>query len=232
MPTVPETNAARLTFYATHVPVWTANAAALGLDPAQVAALSALVGAARQATADAMAARNAARAATAAMNEAMRAMHADPGAGADIISAIRTHAQATGDEGVYTLAQIPAPAEPSPIGPPGRPTDFDVELVPANGALILKWKCPNPRGAEGTMYTVERQIGNGQVVRLDTVGTKSFTDAALPAGAVGTPGGVTYRVTAVRSTKRGEPGGITVNVGRHGVGWAPASAADAPRAAA
>jgi hypothetical protein len=76
-------------------------------------------------------------------------MHNGPGAGADMIQAIRNHAESKNDPNVYVLAQIPAPATPGVTPPPGTPFDFTVGLL-QNGALELKWKCNNGDPLEST----------------------------------------------------------------------------------
>ena len=48
---------------------------------------------------------------------------------------------------------------------------------------------------------------------------RKFIDTGLPAGAAATAeGGVTYQVTAIRSTRAGEPGGFVVKFGVGGAG--------------
>jgi hypothetical protein len=59
------------------------------------------------------------------------------------------------------------------------------------------------------MYELHRGIDNGPLEFLAVTGKKKFTDATLPAGAAS----ATYRVTAVRSTKRGPAALFTVNFG-------------------
>jgi hypothetical protein len=139
-------------------------------------------------------------------------------AGSDIIKQIRAKAAVDGDN-VYVLAQIPAPALPSPVPPPGTPTDFIVTLNP-DGSLKLRWKCANPAGSMGTMYQVSRRIGSGgPLVQIGGSGVKSFLDATVPAG---TPA-VTYQITAARSTALGVAAQFVVNFGVGGGGEMTAS---------
>ena len=115
---------------------------------------------------------------------------------------------------MYPLAQIPAPAVPSPVGPPGTPFDFTVALQ-QTGAVTLRWKCNNPVGASGTVYEVRRRVGGtGTFGFLANVGTRSFTDETIPGGS----NGVTYQITATRSTRRGTPAQFNVNFGIGGDG--------------
>ena len=78
----------------------------------------------------------------------------------------------------------------------------------------MRWKCKNPANAEGTVYELFRSIDGGPMVFLVVTGKKKFTDETLPAGAVS----AMYRVTAVRSTKRGPAGTYLVNFGGGGGG--------------
>src|SRR6266536_2739204 len=137
-------------------------------------------------------AANAVAIGTAAFKAAVRDMAV---AGSDIIKQIRAKA-ATDGGGVYLLAQIPAPATPTPVPAPGTPTVFSATLNP-DGSLKLKWKCANPAGAGGTTYQIARRSGaTGEFVAIGVAGTRSFTDTAVPAGVAS----VTYGIVAVRST--------------------------------
>lgn len=102
--------------------------------------------------------------------------------------------------------------------PTGTPFEFIVGLL-QNGALELRWKCSNPSGTQGTIYEVQRQIGSGGFACVGASGVRSFTDDTLPSGSAP----VTYQVTAVRSTSRGNPAQFTVNFGVGGPGLTIAS---------
>lgn len=216
---VPDTRLGKIEFYEAHTLAggpWATNAAAIGLTPAAVTALGTLTTQARKAFNDAEAARQAAKTATQAFYDAVRAMHSNPGAGADMIELIKNKAQTTNNPGVYTLAQIPPPATPGTTPPPGTPLDFTVGLL-QNGALELKWKCNNPSGTQGTVYEVKRRDGGGSGATFGYVGStgvKNFTDETVVSGTAS----VTYQVTAIRSTQRGNPGQFTVNFGMGGGG--------------
>jgi hypothetical protein len=115
----------------------------------------------------------------------------------------------TGDAGVYALAQLPPPARPAPVAPPGTPTGFAVELL-ADGTLRLSWRCKHPRRSHGTMYQVYRRTAADEAFAyLGGAGQKTFVDATLP---VGVPQ-VTYQVRAVRSTAVGPWARHIVNFG-------------------
>ncbi|KAA0213038.1 MAG: hypothetical protein DYG94_12075 [Leptolyngbya sp. PLA3] len=216
MGVVPDTRIGKIEFYEAHALAggpWATNAAGIGLTPASVTALSTLTIAARNAFNAAEAARQAAKAATQAYYDAVRAMHSGPGAGQDMIDTIRNWAESKDNPNVYALAQIPPPATPGTTPPPGTPFKFRVGLL-QDGALELKWKCNNPGGTVGTIYEIRRAVGGGAFAFVGASGVKSFTDDTLVSGAAP----VTYRITAVRSTARGNPAQFTVNFGTGGPG--------------
>lgn len=212
MGVVPDSRLGKIEFYEAHVAPWTANATAIGLTAASVTALSSATVNARKAYDDHIAAQNAAKAATQDFYDKVRDMHNAPGAGADMIQTIKTFAATTDNPNVYVLAQIPAPQAPSTPPPPGTPFELSVGLL-GNGALALKWKCNNPSGTTGTIYEVRRAVAGGSMLFVGASGVKSFNDDSLPAGTA-TP--VTYEITAVRSTARGNPAQFVVNFGTGG----------------
>jgi hypothetical protein len=231
MPIVPADRVAKLEFYEAHITPWTANAASIGLTPASVTALQGVTEDARAAYTAHLAAQDAARSATAAFYAKIRAMHNAPGMGADMIQQIKTKATTTGNPNVYVLAQIPAPATPTPVAAPGTPSDFTVGLL-GDGSLELRWKCANPAGATGVIYQVHRRANNAtDWTFAGATGSRKFLDQTLPAGAAAA-GGVTYQVTAVRSTAAGNPAQFVVNFGTGGSGEATATVASAPKLAA
>lgn len=134
---------------------------------------------------------------------------------ADIIRAIDlTAANSTDPAGIYALAQIPAPASPSPAAPPGTPTDFKVALE-ATGSVVLSWKCPNPPGTTGTIYEVRRAPAGTQAwTFIGATGVRKFVDDTILSGS--SP--VTYQITAVRSTVRGPAATYNVTFGTDGGG--------------
>jgi hypothetical protein len=209
MSLVPDAKADKITFFQSRIASWTDHAAEIGTSPEAVADLMGKTNDARAALIEQGAAQDAAQSATLRLNIAIDAMAT---AGANIIKQIRTQAATTGDGGVYSLANIPPPAEPSPIGAPGQPVQFSFK-VDAMGVLFLKWKCKNPQGAVGTMYQVSRRIGtNSDFTYIGGSGTKSFIDDTLPAGTAT----VVYRIQAVRSTKVGPAATFNVNFGVSG----------------
>lgn len=219
---VPDSRIGKIEFYEAHTLAggpWATNAASIGLTPAAVTALGTLTTQARAAFNAAEAARQAAKAATQKFYDTVRAMHSAPGAGSDMIETIKTWAQTKNDPNVYVLAQIPPPAAPGVTPPPGTPFEFTVGLL-QNGALELKWKCNNPSGTQGTVYEIKRKTGaTGSFGYVGSTGVKNFTDDTVAAGSPS----VTYQVTAIRSTQRGNPGQFTVSFGVGGPGLTIAS---------
>jgi len=212
MSIVPPTNIGKLEFYEQHIQAWTDNAASLGVLPASCASLATLITGARAAATAAGEARDAARAATQTFYNGVESMHE---LGAEIIAEIKNHARSTSNPEVYSLAKIPPPKQPAPVPPPGVPEGFRVQLL-QSGAVKLSWKCANPPGAQGTVYSIARRVGGGgggggggAYTPIATVGERVFTDLSVPAGAAS----VSYRITAQRSTASGDPANFTVNFG-------------------
>lgn len=213
MAIVPDTRLGKLRFYETHLGPWTDNTAAIGLDPADMASLTARADATREAYNAFRLAQNTARAAAQHYFDLVADLHGAPGAGSDMIDAIKHHAQATDDPGVYTLAQLPPPATPSAAPPPGTPYKFAVTLN-QDGGVGLRWRCDNPPGTRGTVYEVRRGENGGPMAFLATTGQRQFLDETIPANA----GPLVYEVTAVRSTRRGRPGRFNLRFGSAGEG--------------
>ncbi len=211
MAIVPASKLGKIQFYEAHITPWTNNAVAIGLDLPQVAALTTATEAARDAYNNHVAAQAAAKAATQAFYDAVATMHSGPGLGSDMIAAIKNFAKSTNDPNVYALAQIPAPTPPGVVGPPGTPYAFSVGLL-QDGALELKWKCDNPSGATGTVYEILRSDAGAPFKYVNTAGEKTYTDNTLGAGT--SP--VTYQITGVRSSIRGNPAQFTVQFGAGG----------------
>ncbi|MDB5321714.1 MAG: hypothetical protein JWN40_3345 [Phycisphaerales bacterium] len=187
----------RVTFVENHTATWQTEATAIGTSTSAVTALTTKAVTARAAYNAHILAQAQAKAATQVFYDAVAAMTTDATA---IIRQVKAKAALSGNS-IYTLALLPIPATPTPVPPPGTPTDFRVALQ-SDGSLQLKWKCPNPAGSGGTTYQVSRKTGTtGDFIMLTTVGARSFTDPTIPAG---TPS-VTYRVQAFarpRSARR------------------------------
>lgn len=213
MPTYPTSpRPAFLQWCQAHVNVFNTQAANIGLTDTQAQAFQAAVAAAAGSLIDVQSAKDASRAATASATDRFSLLRASA---AEMVRSIRTFAENTNNQAeVYQLAQISAPASPSPAPPPGQPFMPRVTLL-ENGAIRLAWKCNNPSGTQGTIYEVRRRVGGqGAFAFIGASGVKSFDDGTIPAGA----SQVTYEITAVRSTQRGVPAQFNVNFGVGGPG--------------
>ena len=206
MSAVPRKIDAKIRYFETHVGRWGEHASEIGSSPETIAALAASTAAARQAYVAQQLAQQAARMATQAMKHAVAEMSKR---GALVVQQVRATAS-TGGDGVYELAGVTPVAKRSPIGPPGMPTNFQVELQ-AIGILTLRWQCKNPRGSKGTQYRICRDdTGTGAAFQvLGMVGVKRYVDEALPAGLTS----VLYKVQALRSTRKGDATLFRVSMG-------------------
>jgi hypothetical protein len=193
MSTVPANAKLRLEFYEAHIAPFTSNAVAIGTTTTAVTDLSTKTTNARDKYSAKVAAEQAAKVATSEWHSAVNAMSV---AGSAIIDQIRAKAKITGGTSIYDLAEIPAPATPSPIPAPGQPTDLVITLT-QSGAFDMKWKCPNPSNSTGTTYNIFRRVGAvGEFSYVGGSGAREFTDDTVPTGAAL----IMYKIQAVRST--------------------------------
>ena len=208
MRVVPRTVGGKVQFYRTHVPKWAQDPQAIGSTPQEIAAMEAKLAAAVDSVKRQKLAVATARAATMAMHEAVEEL---ANAGAAVIGRVRSTARMEG-KSVYTAALISPPKKGSRLGPPGQPSEFKF-AIDQLGTLTLKWKCRNPRGAQGTMYEVYRRLGSsGPHEFLATTGKKRFVDQTLPQGV----SVALYKIVAVRSTRRGASAEQYIQFGSQG----------------
>ena len=201
---VPRKPLERIQYFENHVGPWTTNAVAIGSSAPEVSSFATKTQAARDAYIAQQTAIQAAVAATQAYHDAFDDMST---AGGAIMKQIRAKAESTGNPAVYTLAEIPAPKTPTPLGPPGTPFDFKVVLLP-NGSLDLAWKCQNPGG--GVIYHVSRRDEpTAPFTFLGGSPQRMFLDATVPAGA----SQLTYKVQGVRASGVGVAQEFNVNLG-------------------
>jgi len=204
----PDTKDGKVAYFQSKIAPWTASATTIGTTTAAVTAMDAKVTVAQDKLAAQVAATQLAKAATAAADDAIEALVL---AGGNIIADIRAAARNSADPAnIYELAQIPAPATPTPVGELGKASNFGVTLL-ETGELDLSFKCTNPRAATGTFYTVWRRIGNvGAFICLGGCGSeKKFLDSSVPAGSAS----VTYKIQATRSGSTGPWAQFVVNFG-------------------
>jgi hypothetical protein len=216
MSVVPKKQLEKLEWCESHVAPWTTNAVAIGTTAAEVTAFETKTEAARAAMTAATAAKDAAKNATLALKNAIAALDV---AAAGIVKQVRVKAETTNNPNVYVLASIPAPATPSPVGAPGTPSDFAVELF-QDGSLEMAWKCVNPVNCTGVVYQIWRRVGgSGEFTYVGGVGEKKFLDTTIPAGS----SFFTYKIQAVRSTAVGGWAEFNVNFGTSSAGAMTAS---------
>ena len=139
---------------------------------------------------------------------------------ADVVRFVKAFADANANPpAIYALAQIPEPTPPSPLPPPGQPTDFSATLN-ASGSVTLRWKCADAAPSSGAFFTVRRKLGGaegGGFALLGTTQSKSFDDGAIPLGVTS----VSYLVQGFRGTEPGPEGEqLTVQFGVGGGGQA------------
>lgn len=171
-------------------------------------------------------AENAAKAKTAILKDAVDALATT---GGRLVNKIRANAElATDPTAVYAAALVPAPATPSPVGPPGTPTDFVATLL-VGGDVDLAWKCAQPVGAAGTTYQIYRRFTPGAAWEFcGASGEKKYVDATIPAGVQF----VMYKVRGIRSTVAGPWGEFNVTFGAGGSEGATETAVTGPKIAA
>lgn len=205
MALVPSKKSDRIGFFETHIPTWMTNATAIGSTTADVTNVQTKTEAARTAYAAQLVAQAAAKTAVQACDEAVEAML---NAGMVVIEQVRTKARTAGD-GVYTLADLPAPATPESVGAPGTPYQFKSSLKP-NGTVEITFKCDNPVGCNNVIYQVYRRSDEtGEFQYLGGAGQRRFVDTTLPAGS----SKAVYQIQGTRSTAVGDAAEFTVNFG-------------------
>ncbi len=209
---LPDSRLDTIQWFEARIADWTANAVAIGLTGEQVTSLAALVTAARASYDASQAARAASKASTTTFyndTDAMRDL------GADYIKTIKAFAATSNNPNVYALAQVPMPADPSPLGPPGQPTDVSISLTSA-GYLSLKWKADNAAPSSGAYFVVQRKLASEtSFTTVGDSGEKSFVDETVPFGATS----AAYIITPRRGSQTGPASNqVTVQFGVGGAG--------------
>ena len=206
MAVLPGGKAARIEFAEERLDKWTANAAVLGIAPEVIDAFTTKVTVARNALTAQGIAKNAAKSATITYHNAVDDMS---DLLSDLVKQIKTKADVDKNPALYALADIPAPADPTPVPQPGTPYAFKATLKP-DGTLRLDWKCDNPTNAVGVIYHISRFMPEtGEYKFLGGNGEKWFIDLTVPAGQPS----VKYRVRAARSNSVGDSNEFIVNFG-------------------
>ncbi len=188
---LPSDRGPAITWINDHMAQWAANAAAIGVDGADVATASAL-------TSDAVSARSAAGSARIASKDATLSWHSKADlaidAARDLILEIKAFAASSDDPQVYVLAGLSPRDEPGEVPAPEMPTAIHATLIPG-GSIRLGWTC---RGPQGTFYIVKRKLdGESGFTMIATVTDKTFTDNNLPLGV----DQVLYQINAQKNEK-------------------------------
>ncbi len=205
MAVLPDTRLAQIEWFEQRLGAWLLNASDIGLTGPQVAQLQGEITAARVAYTSAQQARNQSKSSTVNYYDASDTLVGD---GRDLISTIKAFAETTNDPNVYVLADVPPPAPPGVIPPPGTPFDFRVGLR-QDGSIELGWKSNNPSGGGSIVYEILRSDAGGPMNFVSNAGEREFVDATIPPGTDTT----TYQVTGIRGTERGAPAQFNVRFG-------------------
>lgn len=207
---VPDTRQEMIAWYAQRAASWATNAANIGLDTSQVTALATLINAAQTTESAAFTARAASRNATVNYHTNADILKEF---GAGLVKTIKAYADATDSNTVYSLASIPPPSKPGPLGVPETPTDVRA-ILNNNGQVELKWQGSR---AGGTSFRIERNVfpiggaaSNWQLI--DVVEERNYVDSNVPQGLAM----ALYRVFAQRSggvSVASEPGQVIFGTG-------------------
>lgn len=174
MGVIPRTRDEMVAFYKQHQAVWTAAPESLGLTSAQTLELASRLSAMDLAVTDAIDARSVSRTATQRLETAATDLRSY---GASLMSIIRGFAESTGDSAsIYSQAQIPLPARPTPAGPPLPATELTADPN-ATGTITLRWKGSL---ASGQVFRIERSIDGGAWVSRGSFNVKTWLDDAVP----------------------------------------------------
>lgn len=208
MSTIPQSYPAAIDWTTIHLANWPNDPTEIGLDAARVLELTQRRDLAAAALANALQLDADKKAAFEDYNNKAKAMR---DYASQSVGIIRSFARGSDNPGaVYTLAQIPAPADPTPAPAPGKPTDFEVLLLDG-GSLEVTFECDN-QGEGGVTYEVSRRDSALPGTPFHFVVNaleRRFTDDTIPNGT----GAVTYRVQAIRSTGRGYAAERTITFG-------------------
>ena len=181
-----------LTFGEAHGLLWKTDFAQIGITEPQGTAYSVKVIAARDAYDAMIVARDAAKAATLNWYSKADSMKEN---GAMLLGIIKGYAETQADPNVvYIAAQIPAPATPTPAGPPTDCTDLVASLTNL-GNVELNWKGTLK---SGQFFSVWRKLaGEVNWTSMGSVAAKAFIDTQVPEGI----GGGQYMIRAHRGTQ-------------------------------
>lgn len=204
--TIPQSVLGKLEFFEERLAVWSADPTAIGIEATDIVSLNTMVTNARAAYENARASRNTAKADTIIQNLAIADMY---GFGSDLVKTMRAFALKTNDPSVYSAAQIPPPAPPSPVGPPDQPTELAASVLLPFG-IRLTWK---GSVANGAYFGIFRKLhGETSYSIIKTTAEKSYSDTALPVGVTS----VDYYIAAMRDAFQVNSSSLQVRFGPEG----------------
>lgn len=181
MGNMPPDRNALLTFALGHQDNWKSRASQIGLTEPEAEAVKDNAVAVQEQLALVASLRAQSKAATADLTDRFTDLRRSV---SDALRDINAFAAASSNpSAIYNLAEIEPPQPRSVLQPPAKPTNLTFTLDPATGGIIVRWKCTNPQGVFGVVYTVQRRIGaNGPLTTLGATGEKRFVDTTIPAG--------------------------------------------------
>lgn len=163
-------------FFTQRLSSWQAAPEQIGLSAAQVTELAGLTASASSKLQDALTARQSSKDATLEYYEATDSLR---DFGAALIATIKAFAEATDDAGVYALASIPEPADPTPSAPPAVPNNITL-FMRAQGSVEIAW---DGSLAGGTFYEVQRSLDDGNSwSSIASIPARETLDETVPQG--------------------------------------------------
>ncbi len=163
-------------FFTQRLSSWQANPEQIGLSAAQVTELAGLTATASTSYQEALTQRQNSKDATIQFHENTDSLR---DFGAALIATIKAFAEATDDAGVYALASIPEPADPTPSAPPAVPTNITL-FMRAQGSVDIAW---DGSLAGGTFYEVQRSLDDGTSWNtIASIPARETLDETVPQG--------------------------------------------------
>jgi hypothetical protein len=188
MSVLPAKRSELIQFFTQRLSPWQADPTAIGLSIEAVTTLAGMTASASSLYQAALVARQDSKDATSEYYESTDELRTF---GAALIAAIKAFAETSGDPGVYALASIPEPADPSPSAPPAVPTNIELSMR-TSGSVDISWE---GSVAGGTFYQVQRSLTDGvSWVTITSVPARETLDSGVPNG---TPRAY-YRIRGVK----------------------------------
>ncbi len=182
MPRLPDTDQGLIDWSSQHLTIWAANGVppTIGTTPEQIAAAQLKLTEAQAALASAAAIRTESLNQTAIKDAKLASLRKVVGG---LVVQIEGFAKATENQGVYTIASIPKPKDPTPRTEAPVPTMLALRST-TNGRLVLTFEANK---GQGSVFVIQRRYRtvDGVVTSFqyqDTTAEKSWTDTNVPGG--------------------------------------------------